>query len=83
MKYYFPLPNLPTRPVSERLQPVDWLSPGSVESCCAICSSVKPQYAYGCNNGCGSSVSSYPCSYNRKVCPINNTAYLNTNFYQY
>lgn len=70
-KYYFPLPNLPTRPVSERVGPLDWLAPGSVQACCSICSTVRPVYANPCD----------PCVYDRKVCPINNTAYYNTGEY--
>ena len=71
MKYYFPLPTLPTQPVSERLGPLSWLAPGSVQSCCSICSTVRPVYANPCD----------PCAYDRKVCPINNTAYFNTGEY--
>lgn len=70
-KYYFPLPNLPSQPVSERVGPLNWLAPGSVQSCCSICSTVRPVYANPCD----------PCAYDRKVCPINNTAYFNTGEY--
>jgi hypothetical protein len=71
MKYYFPLPTLPTQPVSERVGPLNWLAPGSVQSCCSICSTVRPVYANPCDS----------CAYDRKVCPINNTAYFTTGEY--
>jgi hypothetical protein len=71
LKYYFPLPNLPTQPVSERVTPVSWLAPGSVQACCSICSTVQPVYANPCNT----------CRYDKGTYPINNTAYFNT--YEY
>lgn len=69
IKYYFPLPNLPTQPVSERVSTSAWLAPGSVQSCCAICSSVKPVYANPCDT----------CAYQKGTRPINNSAYYITN----
>lgn len=70
LKYYFPLPNLPTQPVAQ-LNTNSWFAPGSVESCCAVCSSVKPAYTNMCNN----------CAYAKGSRPINNTAYFTTNQY--
>lgn len=71
VKYYFPLPNLPSQPVRERVTPVSWLAPGSVQACCSICSTVQPVYANPCNT----------CRYDKGTYPINNTAYYNT--YEY
>jgi hypothetical protein len=68
-KYYFPLPSIPTQPVGgERVGVGAWFAPGSVQSCCSICSSVKPVYANPCNT----------CRYNQGAYPINNTAYYTT-----
>jgi len=73
-KFYFPLPNLSSQPVNgETLKPLAWFAPGSVESCCAICSTVQPVYANPCNT----------CRYPKGACPINNTAYFITNEYVY
>ena len=71
LNYYFPLPNLPTQPLTERVTPLSWFTPGSVQSCCSICSTVKPVYVNPCNT----------CSYNKGAYPINNTSYYNT--YEY
>lgn len=69
-KFYYPLPNLPTQPVGGmKVKPDAWFAPGSVESCCAICSTVQPVYANPCNT----------CRYNKGTYPINNTAYFTTN----
>lgn len=71
-KFYFPLPNLPSQPVSGmRVGTSAWLAPGSVQACCSICSTVKPVYA----NNCGT------CRYDKGVYPINNTAYFTTGQY--
>ena len=69
---YFPLPNLPSQPVGgSKVSLGNWLAPGSVESCCSICSTVRPVYE---NN--------YDvCRYNKGTYPINNTAYFTTNEY--
>jgi hypothetical protein len=73
-KYYFPLPNIPSQPVGGSKVRVDaWFAPGSVESCCSICSSVNPVYANPCNT----------CRYDKGVYPINNSAYYTTNQYIY
>ena len=73
-KYYFPLPNIPSQPVGGSKVRVDaWFAPGSVESCCSICSSVNPVYANPCNT----------CRYDKGVYPINNSAYYTTNQYVY
>lgn len=69
MKYYFPLPNIPSQQSSEKVGVLNWLAPGSVQSCCSICSSVRPVYVNQCDS----------CSYDRKTYPINNTAYFTTN----
>ena len=49
---YSPLPNLPSRPPTQTVTPGEWFSPGSVQSCCSICSSVKPVYASPCTGYC-------------------------------
>lgn len=50
--FYAPLPNLPSRPPTQYITPGDWFAPGSVQSCCSICSSVKPVYASPCTGYC-------------------------------
>lgn len=71
-KYYFPLPNIPSQPVSGMRVGVDaWFAPGSVQSCCSICSTVNPVYANPCNT----------CRYDQGAYPINNTAYFTTSQY--
>ena len=71
-KFYFPLPNLPSQPVGGMKVGTDaWFAPGSVQSCCAICSSVQPVYANPCNT----------CRYDNGTYPINNTAYFTTSEY--
>jgi len=73
-KYYFPLPNIPSQPVGgSRVRPEAWLAPGSVQSCCSICSTVKPVYANPCNT----------CRYDKAAYPINNSAYFTTGQYVY
>lgn len=73
-KFYFPLPNLPSQPVGGMKVGTDaWFAPGSVQSCCAICSTVQPVYANPCNT----------CRYDKGTYPINNTAYFTTNKYIY
>lgn len=42
--FYEPLPCLPIRPINETVKPIDWFSPGTIQTCCSICSSVKPIY---------------------------------------
>jgi hypothetical protein len=71
-KFYFPLPNLPSQPVgSSNVGPSAWLAPGSVQSCCSICSTIKPVYANPCNT----------CRYDKGSYPINNSAYFTTGQY--
>lgn len=73
-KFYYPLPNLPTQPVSGmKIGTESWFAPGSVESCCSICSSVKPVYTNLCDT----------CRYEKGTKPINNTAYFTTGEYIY
>ena len=73
-KFYFPLPNIPSQPVGgERVKVDSWFAPGSVQSCCSICSSVKPVYANPCNT----------CRYDKGVYPINNSAYFTNGQYVY
>jgi len=50
--YYDPLPNLPSKPHTQTVTPIEWFSPGSVQVCCSICSSVKPIYSTPCNGYC-------------------------------
>lgn len=50
--FYAPLPNLPSRPPTQTVTPSEWFAPGSVQSCCSICSSVKPVYASPCTGYC-------------------------------
>lgn len=50
--FYAPLPNLPSRPLTQTVTPGEWFAPGSVQSCCSICSSVKPVYASPCTGYC-------------------------------
>lgn len=50
--FYAPLPNLPSRPPTQTVTPGEWFAPGSVQSCCSICSSVKPVYASPCTGYC-------------------------------
>lgn len=50
--FYSPLPNLAVRPPTERVAPVEWFAPGSVQVCCSLCSSVKPTYASPCTGYC-------------------------------
>jgi hypothetical protein len=69
LNYYFPLPILPTQPIGERISTSSWLAPGSVQSCCSICSTVKPVY----NNNYDT------CRYEKGTFPINNSAYFITN----
>lgn len=71
-KYYFPLPATPSQPVGGMsIKTGDWFAPGSVQACCAICSTVQPVYANPCNT----------CRYDVGYHPINNTAYFTTNKY--
>lgn len=73
-KFYFPLPNLPFQPVGGMKVNTDaWFAPGSVQSCCATCSTVQPVYANHYNT----------CRYNNGHHPINNTAYYTTHEYIY
>lgn len=73
-KFYFPLPNLSSQPVNGMRVGTDaWFAPGSVQSCCAICSTVQPVYANPCNT----------CRYDKGSRPINNTAYFNAGEYIY
>lgn len=73
-KFYFPLPNIPSQPVGGMRVGTDaWFAPGSVQSCCAICSTVQPVYANPCNT----------CRYDKGTYPINNTAYFTTGEYIY
>jgi hypothetical protein len=73
-KFYFPLPNIPSQPVGGMRVGTDaWFAPGSVQSCCAICSTVQPVYANPCNT----------CRYPKGTRPINNKAYFTTNEYIY
>ena len=73
-KFYFPLPNIPSQPVNgERVGVNAWFAPGSVQSCCSICSSVKPVYANPCNT----------CMYDKGAFPINNSSYFTTGQYVY
>lgn len=73
-KYYFPLPSIPSQPVGGMKVGTDaWFAPGSVQSCCAICSTVQPVYTNPCNT----------CRYPKGTRPINNTAYFTTNEYLY
>lgn len=73
-KYYFPLPATPSQPVGGMSIKTDaWFAPGSVQACCAICSTVQPVYANPCNT----------CRYDVGSHPINNTAYFTTNQYLY
>lgn len=73
-KFYFPLPNLPSQPVGGLKIGTDaWFAPGSVQSCCSICSTVQPVYANPCNT----------CRYDKGVYPINNSAYFTTGQYNY
>ncbi len=50
--FYSPLPNLPSRPPTQTVTTGEWFAPGSVQSCCSICSSVKPIYATPCSGYC-------------------------------
>ena len=50
--FYAPLPNLPIRPPTQFITPGEWFAPGSVQSCCSICSTVKPVYATPCTGYC-------------------------------
>lgn len=50
--FYAPLPNLPTRPPTQTVTPIEWFAPGSVQSCCSTCSSVKPVYSTPCDGYC-------------------------------
>lgn len=73
-KYYFPLPNIPSQPVGGMRVGTDaWFAPGSVQSCCSICSTVQPVYANPYNS----------CRYEKGSHPINNTAYFTTGEYIY
>ena len=73
LNYYFPLPNLPTQPVSEKVGVLNWFGNGSVQTCCSICSTVNPVYTNPCNT----------CNYDKGSFPINNSAYFTTNQYAY
>lgn len=70
---YFPLPALPSQPIKEKLSVGAWFAPGTVESCCSICSTIKPVYLNPYN----------VCKYNEGYKPINNSAYYTTNQYVY
>ena len=73
-KFYFPLPNLPSQPVGGlKVSSGVWFAPGSVQSCCSICSTVKPVYTNPCDT----------CRYDKGTRPINNTAYFTTGQYIY
>lgn len=73
-KYYLPLPATPSQPVNGMKIKTDaWFAPGTVQSSCAICSTVKPVYVNPCNT----------CRYPPGVNPINNSAYYTTNEYLY
>jgi len=73
-KFYFPLPNLQSQPVGGmRVGTEAWFAPGSVQSCCSICSTVQPVYANPCNT----------CRYEKGSRPINNTAYFTIGEYVY
>ena len=50
--FYSPLPNLASRPLTHTVTTGEWFAPGSVQSCCSICSSVKPVYATPCTGYC-------------------------------
>lgn len=50
--FYSPLPNLPSRPPTQTVTPGEWFAPDSVQSCCSICSSVKPVYETPCTGYC-------------------------------
>lgn len=50
--FYTPLPNLAVRPPTQSITTSEWFAPGSVQSCCSICSSVKPLYATPCTGYC-------------------------------
>lgn len=50
--FYAPLPNLAIRPPTQTVTTGEWFAPGSVQSCCSICSSVKPVYATPCTGYC-------------------------------
>ena len=50
--FYSPLPNLASRPLTQTVTTGEWFAPGSVQSCCSICSSVKPVYASPCTGYC-------------------------------
>jgi hypothetical protein len=43
-QYYAPLPNLAFKPSTEFIRPIEWFAPGSVQTSCSICSTVKPIY---------------------------------------
>jgi len=42
--FYAPLPNLPIRPPTERITPLEWFAPGTVKTCCSITSTIRPIY---------------------------------------
>ena len=50
--FYAPLPNLPSKPPTQTIGRIEWFAPGSVQSCCSICSSVKPRYDIPCTGYC-------------------------------
>ena len=62
--FYSPLPNLPVRPPTERVTPLDWFAPGTVQACCSICSTVKPVYANNCGYCSKNTNYSYNNTYN-------------------
>ena len=50
--FYIPLPTIPVKNSSQTITPSEWFAPGSVQSCCNICSSIKPIYTVPCNSYC-------------------------------
>ena len=50
--FYAPLPNLSSKPPTQTVTPGEWFAPGSVQSCCSICSSIKPVYETTSNGYC-------------------------------
>lgn len=50
--FYSPLPNLNVRPPTEQVNTLEWFAPGSVQVCCALCSTVKPVYPTPCRGYC-------------------------------
>ena len=51
-QFYTPLPNLATRPLTESIRPIEWFAPGSVQTCCSICPTIKPIYIKPYHNYC-------------------------------